>query len=343
MLGSLRLFYSGLRANIPTLRCIFGVTLALLVGTTIGYPVAHMTAIFALMFLGPGKNPIGIKNEIKFPLLLYLLGLLGVFIGSHLIEYPLVVLPLLALAIYLSFRLIKIPVFVRLIFLILIVLIPFMSLTANALGGLVLSMMIGNFVAALIIVKFAFILFPNPPGFAISIKPEAKKSSTPSINIDKVAFNGVMVLFPLVVVFYFYNATIGVLTLVFALLLAFDPFVNQSKKGQVMILANILGGLIGIFAYQVLVIAPNYLLYIFLITSISFYFVINLYAGKKISPVYGTSFNTFIIVMGTISTSTDAAGGTVWARVLQIGIALVYVMLAYKIVNIFNNPIKKQH
>lgn len=344
MLGKLKVFYYDLRADVAILRCIFGVALALIGGTTIGYPAAHMTAIFALMFLGPGKKSLPTINIIKFPFVLYLLGLIGVFIGSYLIEYPFVVLPLIALSIFLSFRVTKVPVIIRLMFLILIVLIPFMSLTANAMGSFVLTLMISNLIAALLVVKLSFLLLPDSlTPVEEAPKAPVTKSAAPPLNMDKIAFNGLMVIFPLVVVFYFYNATIGLLTLVFAVLLAFDPFVYQSKKGLIMLLANIWGGLFGIFAYQVLVIAPNYLLYIFLITSITFYFILNLYAGKKTSPIYGTSFNTFFMVMGTIATSTDAAGGTVWSRVLQIGVALVYVILAYKIVNIFNNPLKNNH
>lgn len=341
MLGKLRTIYFAILADLPTLRCIFGVTLALVGGTTVAYPAAHMTAIFTLMFLGPGKKAFRLINVIKYPFFLYLLGWIGVFMGNYLIEYPMVILPLLALFIFFSFRLVKIPVVARLLFLLLIILIPFMSLTANALGSMVLSLMILNLTIALVIASLSFILFPDPLLPEVTNQKQAAKSGPPPINMDKVAFNGLMVLFPLVAVFYFYNAKIGLLTLVFAALLAFDPFIYQSKKGWFMLVANIWGGLFGILAYQVLVMAPNYLLYIFLSTSVSFYFVLNLYAGKKTSPIYGTSFNTFFIVMGTISTSTEAAGSTVWARVLQIGLALVYVITAYKIVNLFNNPLKQ--
>lgn len=343
MLDRIRIIYYDLVADLPTLRCIFGVTLALVGGTTIAYPAAHMTAIFTLMFLSPGKKAFKFIAVVKYPFFLYLLGWIGVFMGSYLIEYPFVILPLLALFIFLSFRLVKVPVIARLVFLILIVLIPFMSLTANALGGFVLSLMIVNLTIALLIASLCFILFPDPELNIIQEKKAAKAATAPPpINMDKVAFNGLMVIFPLIVVFFFYNATIGLLTLVFAVILAFDPFIYQSKKGWFMLLANIWGGIFGILAYQVLVMAPNYLLYIFLSTSISFYFVLNLYAGKKTSPIYGTSFNTFFMVMGTISTSTDEAGSTVWGRVFQIGIALIYVIVAYKIVNIFNNPLKSE-
>jgi hypothetical protein len=141
-----------------------------------------------------------------------------------------------------------------------------------------------------------------------------------------------------VFVFYLYNATTAVLTLVFAMLLCFDPFIYQSKKGTVLIVANLFGGLAGILAYNVLVIAPSYVLYLFLILSVAFYFVPHIFSGKKTAPVFRTSFNTFFVVMGTISTSTNEAGDTIWERVVQIGLAIIYVIMAFKVVNTFNNP-----
>ena len=80
------------------------------------------------------------------------------------------------------------------------------------------------------------------------------------------------------------------------------------------------------------------LLYIFLIISVSFYFVISLYSGKKIAPIFKISFNTFFVVMGVISTSTNEAGNTIWERLLQIGLAILYVIITFKIVNTLNNP-----
>jgi hypothetical protein len=64
----------------------------------------------------------------------------------------------------------------------------------------------------------------------------------------------------------------------------------------------------------------------------------NLYSGKKIAPIFKLSFNTFFVVMGTIATSTDEAGNTIWERLIQIGLAIIYVIIAFKIANTFNNP-----
>lgn len=337
MLDKVKGFYWDLKQETPILRCVFGVTLALVLSTTLGYLVPHITAIFTLMFLEPNQKPLGLKKEIGIVLGLSIMGYFGVLVGNYLIDYPLVLLPLLALIIYWSFRLIKIPEPVRLLFLILAVLIPFISLKANLLGSVVLSALLLNLIIALGVIRVAFFIFPVTTKEEIQ---QEKKKPTPykNINLNKLAFNGLLVAFPIVFVFYLYNATVAVLTLVFAILLSFDPFIYQSKKGTALIIANILGGLAGILAYNILVIAPSYVLYIFLILSVAFYFVIHLYSGKKTAPIFKISFNTFFVVMGVISTSTNEAGDTIWERLVQIGLAIFYVIIAFRVLNTLNNP-----
>lgn len=106
-----------------------------------------------------------------------------------------------------------------------------------------------------------------------------------------------------------------------------------------LVVANILGGLAGIIVYNILVIAPSYVLYILLIISTAFYFVTNLFSGKKIAPVYKISFNTFFVVMGVISSSDNDAGSTLRERLFQIMLAVFYVVMAFKMMNVLNNPI----
>jgi len=338
MLGKLKLFFIDLRKDIPILRCVFGVTLALIVSTSLGYMVPHITAIFALMFLEPNKKPMGLKKEIGIVVVLSFLGYFGVILGNYLIDYPLVIMPLLGLIIYWSYRLIKIPEPVRLLFLILAVLIPFISIKANLLGSIVLSALLLNLIVALIVIRITFFIFPLTIQEDIKIKKEEKSDPFKNLNLDKLALNGLLVVFPVVLLFFLYNVNIALLTLVFVVLLSFDPFIYKSKKGTALFAANIIGGLAGILAFNILVIAPSYVLYIFLIFSIAFYFVMNLYSEKKIAPIFKISFNTFFVTMGIISTSDTEAANAVWERLLQIGLAIVYVIIAFKVANTLNNP-----
>ncbi|WP_027138615.1 DUF2955 domain-containing protein [Gaetbulibacter saemankumensis] len=337
MFDKAKLFYRDTEANIPILRCVFGVTFALIVATSLGYLVPHVTAIFTLMFLQPNKKPLGLKTEIILVFGLFILGYFGVIIGKNLIDYPVVVLLVLGLIIFWSFRMVQIPQMIRLLFLILAVLIPFVSLKASALGSVVLLALLFNLIIAYITTRIAFFIFPLTPQEDITIN-KATSNVFDKINLDKMALNGLFVVFPFVFVCYLLNATVAILTLVYVMLLSFDPFIHESKKAIVFVIANILGGLAGILVYNILVIAPSYVLYILLTINVAFYFVIHLYSNDKKAPIYKSGFNAFFVIMGTISTSTSEAGNTVWGRLIQVSIAIIYVVLVSLIVNTFNNP-----
>ena len=328
--------------EIAVFRTVFAVSLALIYATSVGYPIAHTTAIFTMMFIGPGKKAIRFKDLIIFPVALYVIGIIGVYVGYVLIDYVFVSLLSIGLCIFWSFRLVKIPTPIRLLFLIFVVLIPLLSMSANALGEAVLVSLIVNLFIGLLIVKLSFLIFPQSFNEVLKNEAAKKESNGPSLNLDKMALNGLMVIFPLLCYFYF-SRDPDILTLVFVALLAFDPFISESKKGIALLLANVWGGFIGIIAFQILIIAPDYILYIFLSISICFYFVINIYAGKKTSPVFNTSFNTFFIVMATVASSTNTAFDKVGDRLFQIGLALVYTIVMYRIVNHFNNPVKSHN
>jgi hypothetical protein len=188
-----------------------------------------------------------------------------------------------------------------------------------------------------VVVRIAYLLFPVTHDEEIAVTKK-KPPTYENINLDRMALNGLLVVFPVIAFTYLFNNTIAVITLIFIVLLSFDPFIYQSKKGAAILAANAFGGLAGVLVYNILVIAPSYFLYILVIICVAFYFALKIYSGKKIVPIFKISFNTFFVIMGLISTSTDNAGEMLWERLLQIGLAVVYVVVAFEVINTFNNP-----
>ncbi|GGG51153.1 hypothetical protein [Bizionia arctica] len=318
------------------IRCLLGVVSALLIATTNNVLLPQISAIFALMLLDKGKNALGLKKSLAAIIGLYILGLFGLVIGGFVQDYVLETLFILALVIFWSFRLVKIPEPVRLLFLILTLLLPFLSLTAEPLGDLILLDMVLNLAIALGVTQLAFLFFPEPS--TVDKTPDKKEEVEPAYNLNKIALNGLFVLMPAVLYFYFFRPNALVLTFVFILILGLDPLIYKSKKGLVLILANVLGGVSGIIAYNLLTITPTFFFYIFLTFVISLFFTYQIFSGKKTVPIYAIAFRTFFLVMGVISSSSDSAGDTMVERLFGIGMAVVYVVLAYKVVTYFNDP-----
>ena len=288
------------------------------------------------MFLGKkGERPT-IKKSILILIAFAFLGTIGNSLGKYLIDFPLVILPILGLIIFYSYRLTKIPATVRLLFLMLAVLLTFVNVQGNFLGSFVLQLLLLHLAIALAVIQFSFLLFPVSNEIQATEKPTP--TGQPKLNLDRLAFNGMLVLLPVVALFLIFNLNVLPITLVFIVILGFDPFMYRSKKAKVMIVGNFLGGLLGLLAYNILVIAPSYLIYIFLIITIGGYFVQNLFSGKKTAPIYDLAFKTFFVVMGSLSVSDTSAASTISDRLLQLGLAILYLIIAFKTVNTFNNP-----
>lgn len=322
-------------------RCLLGVASTLLIATLNNILLPQISAIFALMLLDNGKTAIGIKKSLIAIIGLYFLGLFGLFLGGLVQDYALVTILILGLVIFWSFKLVKVPEPIRLLFLILTLLLPFLSLTAEPLGDLILMHMIVNLVIALAVAQLAFIFFPEP---VLKNKPSKETIQEESqYNLNKIAVNGLLVLMPAVLYFYLFRPNALVLTFVFILALALDPMIYKSKKGQVLILANVFGGVCGVVAYNLLTITPTLFFYTFLIFAIGLYFTYHIFSDKKTVPIYTIAYRTFFLVMGVISSSDTSAGATIIERLFGIGLAVLYVVVAYKIVTFFNNPRNIEH
>lgn len=336
MLGSLSLNNNLSARRRGMIRCLFGVVGALLFATVTNTLTPYMSALFAVMFLDKGKQSLGVLKSVALILGLFVLGLFGLVLGSFVQDFAIVTILVLGLAMYWTFRLVHIPEALRMLFLILTLLLPYLSLTAAPLGDLVLMAMVINLAIALVFTQLAFLLFPEPP-------EEAKTANTneaegPKFDISKIALNGLVVLMPVVLYFYLFRPNTMVITLVFILILGLDPLIYKSKKTLVFIVANFLGGAFAVLAYNLLTVTPTFSFYIFLIIVAGIYFTYHMHSDKATAPIFAIAYRAFFVVMGTIASSSDEAGDLVVTRLFGIGLAIVYVILAYKIMTYFNDP-----
>lgn len=100
-----------------------------------------------------------------------------------------------------------------------------------------------------------------------------------------------------------------------------------------MIIANILGGIFGILAYKLLIMVPDFTFMILITLSIGLFFGSRLFSDSKYASIYGSGFSTFLLILGSVTSSDAEAGSKVWSRVIQISIAVSYVVLAVSILN----------
>ena len=145
----------------------------------------------------------------------------------------------------------------------------------------------------------------------------------------------------MILLYYLFQWSSSVLVLTFVTILTVSPALAKPKVGLVMIVANVLGGLFGILAYQMLVMAPSFLFMLLLTLLVGFTFAERLFSSSKFAGIFGSAFSTFLLILGTVTASDADAGSKVWDRVIQIALAVIYVVVAFGLADKLKESIKK--
>ena len=135
---------------------------------------------------------------------------------------------------------------------------------------------------------------------------------------------------PLLLAFFFFQLTSDLLILVFVALLIQMPSAAIGIKGAIATLtANALGGLAAVVCYQALVMAPSPVMLGLLVFGVSLLFGKKIFADSPTASLYSTGLNTVIVLLGaTTATFGDEAAAAMWVRLLQIGVACLYIVAA---------------
>ncbi|UCE94276.1 MAG: hypothetical protein JSV73_03070, partial [Flavobacteriaceae bacterium] len=178
-----------------------------------------------------------------------------------------------------------------------------------------------------------FMVFPLCP----ADKPFEKKKEEAKKQTEKERYNYaisiILILLPVLLLFYMFKLSSSILILTFIAILSISPALANPKVGFVMIVANILGGMFGILAYKLLVIVPNFIFMMLLVFVIGMFFGSRLFSDNKYAAIFGSGFSTFLLILGSVTSSDAEAGSKVWSRVIQISIAVSYVVIAFNILN----------
>ncbi len=138
------------------------------------------------------------------------------------------------------------------------------------------------------------------------------------------------VVFPAVAVFYTMQWTGGMLILIFIGILSMQPGVaGNIKVGMALIIGNVIGGIASVIFYEILVMVPSFPFMVLLTLLCGLVFGRQVFSGKKMAPLYGMAYSTVLLIIGSTTSSTSEADNAVIVRVLQMMIAVTYVVLAF--------------
>lgn len=318
---------------VPVMRYVLGSCFILGVTSLMNYDLAYLTSVLSLGYIAPGAKPLSVKQGGGFLLILTLITGTAVIFSELFLEYAMVFLPLLLLSLLWVYYTDKIPMMVKLFSLVSMVIIPFVSINSAAIGSYVASRLVFNAFMAVILSQLVFMVFP----LCSADIPFEKKKEEVKKQTEKERYNYavriIVILLPVLLLFYMFNLSSSILILTFIAILSMSPALANPKVGLVLIVANILGGLFGILAYKLLVIVPNFTFMLLVVFVIGMFFGSRLFSDSKYAAIFGSGFSTFLLILGSVTSSDAEAGSEVWSRVIQISIAVIYVVIAFNILN----------
>lgn len=318
------------------LRYALGSTLAMAIALGYAWPLSYLVPVLILGFLDPKSTPPTIKSSINFILILLIACLLGAFISQYLLSYPLIHIPLLGLLFLHLFYAKKSSINKDLKTWVMIagLMIPILGLSDQ---GMAIDGAVNIMIGGLIMTGINLFIYMIVPESEIekkelsSILPAPEMSSSSRMSE---AISSLLVIMPIVVLFYLFNWYNYVLVLIFVAILGSTPAISKSfATGKAMIIGNLFGGIMSLIIYEFLVMVPHFYFLIWVMFAAALYFGTELFSDKKMAPLYGMAFSTLIIVIGSTTTGTSEAGDKVWIRVIQIAVAVTYVVLAYRFID----------
>lgn len=318
----------------PLLRYVLGITFILFITSVLNYPLSYLTTVLALGYIAPGAKPITIKQGFTFILILIGINLITFIFSTYFKDYPLVFMPLLCLGLLWLYYTNKLPNMVKLFALMSLLIIPLLSLEPQGVSGFIAMNLIMNAFMAICLTKFVFWVFPWSEADEFFIKSKNNVVLN-ELNRYYNSRNILLILLPVLLLFFIFKLSGGLLILIFIGILSMNPALANAKVGAVLIVANILGGIFAILAYKLLIVVPLLTFMLLLTLFVGFLFGSKLFSKNKLAPIFGTGFSTFLLILGSVTSSDSDAGSEVWARVIQISIAVLYVVVAFWVINYF--------
>jgi len=313
------------------LRYALGSAIIMMVALGFDYQLAYFTPVLALNFLAPAAKAPTLKSSAAFLLSVALASLSALVFSRIFLNYPLVFLPLLALILFhLYYTTALQPMKVWLI--ISLLLVPMMSLQSAHLGSVVAVNLFFNALMALLLVWVIYFIFPWSEPVTTGNNQVNTEQPSPRQRFISAVIKSLVVT-PVLVVFFVFKWSDSLLVLFFIAILSMNPASANKKTGLAMILANLGGGLAAIIVFNLLSAATSFLYSGILTLLVGLVFGNGLFGDKPASPLFGMAFSTFLLILGNVISLAGEAGDIVWIRIVQIGIAMIYMVLAFRLVD----------
>jgi hypothetical protein len=312
------------------LRYAFGTTACVALAFAFGWTLAHLTPILAAAFLGNrGPRP-GLKVMLGILVAITLFFGSGFFVTVYLYPYPFAFILLFCAALYINYfqSASGQSGFLVLLFSLAVLLLPLLGGTSTALAYEVCKGFLISASIALAVVQVVHTLFPSAP-----TPSAAAATPTPPDDIAASAWLSTAVVLPFALACLVFNVTGLILSLIIIAMLSQKPdFSTGVAGGKALLAANVGGGIVAIAFYQLMLINPSYIFTLTGLLALALFFGQRLFSDRPTAPLYGTAFNTVLILIGS---STGAYSGEAdsnfYTRIGQLLLAVSYAVGAFSL------------
>jgi len=311
-------------------RLAFGMTLSAALAFGIAWPLSFITPVLtASLLTGPRALPL--KAQIGVMVLLWISLTASSELLLPLLDFAAVHILITGLLVFLLFyaKAMGTNPLVVVLLLLGVVAVPLIG-TINP--GLARAASQGIFSAALVsavVVRLAIVVFPDPATLAAPPAPPAPPKPSPSEGA-RTALKSVVVMLPLIVAVQMLSIVSATVGLVQAMLLTLEPtYGRHLKMGAGLLVAHGAGGMVAVVIYQLLIMVPSFWFFLMICTAAALLMGDQIFSGTKLGSALKGGIATFFVVLGPSLTGDAAAGADLVVRLLTIAFAVVYVVLAF--------------
>jgi hypothetical protein len=221
--------------------------------------------------------------------------------------------------------------FVILFLLVAVLLIPMIAQESLVAAQQVTVGLISGGAAAVGLTWLAYALFPDLP----ETEPATTARTAPDLEgLDQRAAVTTLVVYPVALLFYGFGLTSDLLVLVFIAILAQQPSLTAGRQaGGALILGNLAGGVAAMVFYELLVAAPSFGFFLALTFLTALVLGTRIFSDDRLAPIYPTVLSTLLLLVGgSVAPFGDDVEVKFQLRILQIGIAVGYVVGAFALI-----------
>jgi|GEM_PF-1982301 len=321
------------------LRYTLGIVIACGLAFGIGWGLSFIFPVFLAKFLV--DYPVSSRERFQQLLLAMVLTvLIGLSVSMGVTHYPVILLLLVGLLMLYAYYLFLDPRwnFFATILIIAVMLLPYLGIIHSGLAIYVGSGLI--FSGALAVIGFVFLHWLLPEDkqkdeFCTEVTPI---SLTRQQRIED-ALKALIVVYPVIVYFYYFQINGAILTMVFIGILSLQITAVKSIKISVfLLLTNGLGGLLALVMYELLVTTPEFLFLLALMTLVSLVVGAKIYQQPEKAPVWAGIMSAMLVVLGgTISSDSKLIEVSFYGRIGQIVLASAYMIMASVLFDLWRN------